>query len=50
MAYITLKLEISGAIATITLNRPEKRNAISADMIEDILAAPVLQHNNGFFR
>ena len=39
MAYITLKLEISGAIATITLNRPEKRNAISTVMIEDILTA-----------
>lgn len=39
MAYHTLKLEISGAIATITLNRPEKRNAISTAMTEEILAA-----------
>ena len=38
MAYNTLKLEISGDIATITLNRPEKRNAISTEMMEDILA------------
>ena len=39
MAYNTLKLDISGDIATITLNRPEKRNAISTEMMEDILAA-----------
>jgi methylglutaconyl-CoA hydratase len=39
MAYHTLKLEISSAIATITLNRPEKRNAISTGMIEEILTA-----------
>jgi methylglutaconyl-CoA hydratase len=39
MAYQTLNLELSGAIATVTLNRPEKRNAISTGMIDDLLAA-----------
>ena len=39
MAYQTLHLESSGKIATITLNRPEKRNAISSEMIEELLAA-----------
>jgi len=39
MPYQTLQLESSGEIATITLNRPEKRNAISAEMIADILSA-----------
>ena len=39
MPYTTLQLEFAGDIATITLNRPEKRNAISAEMIADILAA-----------
>jgi methylglutaconyl-CoA hydratase len=39
MAYSTLKLEISGHIATITLSRPEKRNAISAEMIGDLMGA-----------
>src|SRR5580692_12112186 len=34
-----LQLTYSGEIATITLNRPEKRNAISAEMIADLLAA-----------
>jgi methylglutaconyl-CoA hydratase len=39
MAYTTLRLEHEGEIATITLNRPEKRNAISADMIAELPAA-----------
>ena len=39
MAYQTLKLETSGPTATITLNRPEKLNAISTGMIDDLLAA-----------
>jgi methylglutaconyl-CoA hydratase len=39
MAYTTLKLEREGAVATIVLDRPEKRNAISAEMLGDLLAA-----------
>lgn len=39
MAYTTLTLETEGLLAIITLNRPEKRNAISVAMIEDLLAA-----------
>jgi len=39
MGYETLRLEYDGPIATITLNRPEKRNAISPQMIDDLLAA-----------
>src|SRR6202167_5133020 len=39
MAYNTLKLEFDAAIATITLTRPEKRNAISTEMIEDVISA-----------
>jgi len=35
----TLELSYSGDIATITLNRPEKRNAISTEMIAELLAA-----------
>jgi methylglutaconyl-CoA hydratase len=37
--YSTLILDISGAVATVTLNRPEKRNAISADMIAELQTA-----------
>jgi methylglutaconyl-CoA hydratase len=39
MAYSTLTLAVSEDIATITLNRPDKRNAISTKMIEELLAA-----------
>src|SRR5690348_6292655 len=39
MAYSTIKLAYDGRIATITFNRPEKRNALSVQMIEEILAA-----------
>jgi methylglutaconyl-CoA hydratase len=37
--YSTLACELSGAVRTITLNRPDRRNAISSEMIEDLLAA-----------
>lgn len=39
MSYTTLKLELEGEIGIITLNRPDKRNAISPAMIDDLLAA-----------
>src|SRR5260370_1727999 len=37
--YTTLLLEFSGEIAHITLNRPDKRNAISAQMIAELQSA-----------
>src|SRR5438270_1035009 len=39
MAYNTIQLAYDGSVATITLNRPEKRNAISFDLIDDLLRA-----------
>jgi methylglutaconyl-CoA hydratase len=39
MAYQTLSLLYDGPVATVTLNRPEKRNAISYQLIEEILSA-----------
>ncbi|MGB8542035.1 MAG: enoyl-CoA hydratase-related protein [Candidatus Acidiferrales bacterium] len=39
MEYSTLKFERDGQVATVILNRPEKRNAISTPMIEDLFAA-----------
>ncbi len=39
MPYQTLKLEIDAQIATLTLNRPEKRNAISRLMMDELLVA-----------
>jgi methylglutaconyl-CoA hydratase len=39
MAYNTLKLAVEGEVALLTLNRPEKRNALSPQLIEELLAA-----------
>ena len=39
MTYATVELRLEGPIATITLNRPEKRNAISFELIDDLLRA-----------
>lgn len=39
MPYNTLQLAYDNGVATITLNRPEKRNAISYELIQDLLAA-----------
>jgi methylglutaconyl-CoA hydratase len=38
-SYSTLTLAYDGPLAVITLNRPEKRNAISYELIEDVLCA-----------
>ena len=39
MPYTTLKLETQDNLATITLTRPEKRNAISSAMVKELPAA-----------
>jgi methylglutaconyl-CoA hydratase len=39
MKYTTLYLTYDAGLATITLNRPEKRNAISYELIADLLQA-----------
>ena len=39
MAYTTIQLAVHSSVATVTLNRPDKRNAISYELIEDLLAA-----------
>jgi methylglutaconyl-CoA hydratase len=36
-SYSTLTLSYDGPLATVTLNRPEKRNAISYELIDDLL-------------
>src|SRR6202795_4470189 len=39
MTFSTIQLEIDSGVATITLSRPDKRNAISYKLIEELLAA-----------
>jgi methylglutaconyl-CoA hydratase len=39
MIYNTLNLTYDSGVATITLNRPDKRNAISFELIDDLLRA-----------
>ena len=39
MSYRTIQLTRDDGVATITLNRPEKRNAISFELIDDLLRA-----------
>jgi methylglutaconyl-CoA hydratase len=38
-SYNTIKVDADGELALITLNRPEKRNAVSATMIAELMAA-----------
>jgi methylglutaconyl-CoA hydratase len=39
MTFTTLQLAYDDRVATVTLNRPEKRNAISFELIDDLLRA-----------
>jgi len=39
MTYQTIQLAYDAGVATITLNRPDKRNAISFELIDDLLGA-----------
>ena len=39
MEYKTIQFSVDSGVATITLNRPEKRNAISFALVDELLAA-----------
>jgi methylglutaconyl-CoA hydratase len=39
MAFSNLQLGYDGTVATITLNRPEKRNALSFELLDELMAA-----------
>jgi len=39
MSYQTVQVAYEGKVATLTLNRPEKRNAISFELIDDLVRA-----------
>ena len=36
MSYENILVEVEDAVASVTLNRPEKRNAIDQGMIDDL--------------
>src|SRR5205814_3467390 len=39
MQFQALQLESSAGVATVTLNRPEKRNALSIELLNELFAA-----------
>jgi enoyl-CoA hydratase/carnithine racemase len=39
MNYKTLQLTLDSALATLTLDRPDKRNAVSYELIDDLIRA-----------
>jgi enoyl-CoA hydratase/carnithine racemase len=39
MTYATLLVDVEGPVATITLHRPERRNALSLEALRELLAA-----------
>ena len=39
MTYQTIQLAIDAGVATITMNRPEKRNAVSFELVDELMAA-----------
>lgn len=47
MTYETVLYKTDGAICTITLNRPEKRNAFNAQLVKDISEALTNAENDG---
>ena len=44
--YQYLKIEKTGHVATVTLNRPEKLNALSADLMEEIIQVAQAFHRD----
>jgi methylglutaconyl-CoA hydratase len=47
MNYKTLHLAFDSAIATLTLNRPDKRNAVSYELIDDLIRSLEEASNSG---
>jgi len=48
--FQTILYAVDGLVATITMNRPDKRNAISTQMIEDLLEALNTAQNDVYVR
>ena len=39
MAYDTVLYEVADRVATITMNRPDERNALNTQLVEELIAA-----------
>ena len=39
MTYTAIQFETEGPVATITMDRPDKRNALNYDLLRDLLDA-----------
>lgn len=50
MTYETIDLTIDGAIARITLNRPERLNAINTQLVSDLRAAVIAANDDAAVR
>ncbi len=50
MAYATLRYDVTGGVATIALNQPDTRNALSDGLLTDLLAALEAAREDGDVR
>jgi len=50
MSYQTLKFELDGALARITLNRPDAANSMNMDMMRELFAAAIECDSNAEIR
>jgi enoyl-CoA hydratase len=46
MAYETVRYDVADGVATIALDRPEARNALSDELLDDLLAAFARSHDD----
>src|SRR5580698_2880913 len=50
MGFTTLRYGVEGGVATVTLDRPESRNALNRTMCDDLLAAATAARDDAAVR
>jgi enoyl-CoA hydratase len=50
MIFTTLRYTVEGGVATLTLDRPDSRNAVNRAMCDDVVAATAAAHDNADVR